>query len=373
MTNNSPTSKSIIVVLFNANGLKNHVNEIQAVLYEKRIDIALITETHFTKYSNIFIPGYTLFISNHPDNTAHGGVAIIIKSTLSFFQLPNFSQDYLQSCAVSIKLNNIPITIAAIYCPPRHNISSLQFVDYFSSINSNFIIGGEINAKHQAWGCRAGNPRGNVLYSFVNAKKYSILAPPGPTYWPTSSCKKPDILDIFIAKVPSNLYCTPENILDLNSDHSSVLLTINASPTIRMTSPKLFYPSTDRIKFHNLVDQEISLNVKLKTHEDIDNAVDKLTSIIQTASWESQTISAPTTHMNLLLPIHLRPLITDKRRARARYQTSRLPSHKALYNKLANSLKKHLLKYKSNIVEQKLSSLTTSDGSLWRETNKLLQ
>ncbi|KAL4113122.1 hypothetical protein QTP88_016805 [Uroleucon formosanum] len=75
----------------------------------------------------------------------------------------------------------------------------------------------------------------------------------------------------------TNLYCTLENILELNSDHSSVLLTINASPTIRITPPKLCYPSTDRIKFHNLVYQDITLNVKLKTHEDIDNVVDKFT------------------------------------------------------------------------------------------------
>jgi len=173
----------------------------------------------------------------------------------------------------------------------------------------------------------------------VKAKKYSILAPPGTTYWPTSLRKKPDILDIFIAKVPSNLFCTTENIQDLNSDHSSVLLTINASPTLRMTPPKLFYTSTDRIKFHNLVDQEITLNVELKTHEDIDNAVDKFTSIFQSAAWASQSKSTPTFNNISLLPIHIRSLITDKRRARARYQTSRLPSHKALYNKLSNSVK----------------------------------
>lgn len=140
-----------------------------------------------------------------------------------------------------------------------------------------------------------------------------------------------------------------------------------------MTAPKLFYPSTDRIKFHNLVDQEITLNVKLKTHEDIDNAVDKLTSIIQSAAWASQSKSTPTSNSIPSLPIHIRSLITDKRRARARYQTSRLPSQRALYNKLSNSLKKQLLKYKSDIFEQKLSNLSSSDGSLWRETNKLLQ
>ena len=50
--------------------------------------------------------------------------------------LPNFTRDYLQSCAVTIKLNNISITIASIYCPPRHNISDSQFNDYFRSSNS---------------------------------------------------------------------------------------------------------------------------------------------------------------------------------------------------------------------------------------------
>ena len=84
MTNKSPTSKSIIVILFNANGLKNRINELQAVLYEKRIDIALITETHFTKYSNVSIPGYTLLKSNHPDNKAHGGVAVILNLLCPF-------------------------------------------------------------------------------------------------------------------------------------------------------------------------------------------------------------------------------------------------------------------------------------------------
>lgn len=148
MINNSPTKTFLIILLFNANGLKNHINEIQTVLYEKRIYIPLITETHFTKYSQVHIPGYIIYKSNHPDNTAHGGVAIIIKSTLSFSPLPNFTRDYLQSCAIIIKLNNIPITIASTYCPPKHNISAPQFNDYFSTINSNFIIGGDINAKH---------------------------------------------------------------------------------------------------------------------------------------------------------------------------------------------------------------------------------
>jgi exonuclease III len=78
MSTNNITNKSILILQFNANGLKNHINVLETVLYNKRIDIALITETHFTKYSHINIPGYKVLNTNHPDNTAHGGVAIII-------------------------------------------------------------------------------------------------------------------------------------------------------------------------------------------------------------------------------------------------------------------------------------------------------
>jgi len=81
---NSVTNSSLLILQFNANGLKNHVHELELLLNNKRIDIALITETHFTKYTKIFISGYTLVHTNHPDNTAHGGVAIYIKSIISF-------------------------------------------------------------------------------------------------------------------------------------------------------------------------------------------------------------------------------------------------------------------------------------------------
>ncbi|XP_022168754.1 uncharacterized protein LOC111032661 [Myzus persicae] len=54
---------------------------------------------------------------------------------------------------------------------------------------------------------------------------YNILAPPGPTYFPTSLRKKPDLLDIFVSNTPSNLFLMTGNLLEPTSDHSAVLLT----------------------------------------------------------------------------------------------------------------------------------------------------
>ena len=240
---------------------------------------------------------------------------------------------------------------------------------------NNFIIGGDYNAKHQSWGCRVTNPRGNLLYNFSSLKKYKILAPPGPTYWPTSVRKKPDILDIFVTKIPSNLYYSINNTLDLNSDHSSVILNIDATPQTRAASPKLFTAATDRLKFHNTIAAEIKLKISLKSADEIDDAVNNLTTLIQSAASKSNTQNTTTNslHKYPFVSEQVRSLIVEKRRARARYQITRLPSHKIAYNKLANSLKKYLAKNKADMYEQKMTSLSSDEGSLWRETKKLLQ
>jgi len=204
---------------------------------------------------------------------------------------------------ILIKLNSIPITIGAFYSPPRHNITNIIFTDFFNIIKNNFIIGGDFNAKHHAWGCRPNNPRGIVLQNFININNFNILSPPKPTYWPSSIRKKPDILDIFVANIPSNLHCSVNNILDLNSDHSSELLSISATPLIRTESHKLFYPSTNRFQFQNLVNEQVNLKIKLKSKLDVDEAINNLITLIQSAAWAATKYIKPhNAYLNLFLP-----------------------------------------------------------------------
>uniref|UniRef100_A0A2S2Q7E7 Putative RNA-directed DNA polymerase n=1 Tax=Sipha flava TaxID=143950 RepID=A0A2S2Q7E7_9HEMI len=186
--------------------------------------------------------------------------------------------------------------------------------------------------------------------------------------------KKPDILDIFISKTPSNLYCAVNNILDLNSDHSSVILNVDATPQINSVSHSLFSPSTNRYTFHNIIAQKVDLSIKLKTEHDIDEAINNLSELIHSAASLSNTLTTSKHSVQNLTPLpeQIRSLIVEKRRARAVYQRTRLPSHKNAYNKLANSLKKTLAKNKADTLEQKLTNLSFSDGSLWKETKKLL-
>jgi len=163
-------------------------------------------------------------------------------------------------------------------------MNSQNYADYFSTLSHNFIIGDDYNAKHHSWGCRTNNPRGNVLHNFITQKGFKALAPPGPTYWPTSFRKKPDILDIFVSNTPSNIYYTTSNLLEPSSDHSTVLLTVSAAPPIRSCPPKLFHSTTDKQKFHDLVDRNINLKISLKTTQEIDDAINNFTNVFQTAA-----------------------------------------------------------------------------------------
>lgn len=69
----------------------------------------------------------------------------------------------------------------------------------------------------------------------------------------------------------------------------------------RLEPPKLFYATTNQLKFHDLVDQEIKLIIKLKLTDDIDQAAKYLINVIQLATWlsNSPTPYKPVDHIFL--------------------------------------------------------------------------
>ncbi|VVC39860.1 Endonuclease/exonuclease/phosphatase [Cinara cedri] len=188
-------------------------------------------------------------------------------------------------------INHIPITFAVTFCPPKHKITPLQYENFFNDLGHYFIVGGDLNAKNQPRGCHTSNPKRLTLIQIVNRKNYSILAPPDPTYWPTSKNKRPDILDIFIVNIPTNIQNVINNCLELCSDHTSVL-SLDAQPPLRPRKACLTDGTTDWNKFREIIEQNINLKTRLKCPNELENAVQHFTNIIQTAAWSS-TIRKP--------------------------------------------------------------------------------
>jgi len=61
------------------------------------------------------------------------------------------------------------------------------------------------------------------------------MAPPGPTYWPSHYNRLPDILDIYVKKLPSNIHSDLTNLYDLSSHYTPTMfkLGLNVPPQQR--------------------------------------------------------------------------------------------------------------------------------------------
>ena len=100
--------------LWNANGLSQRTLELKAFLIENRLDVMLISETHFTDRSHIRIPGFTVYDTQHPDGTARGGTALLIRNNIKHYLFSKVKTAHLQATNVLIEDQRGPL-IAVSY------------------------------------------------------------------------------------------------------------------------------------------------------------------------------------------------------------------------------------------------------------------
>lgn len=126
MINISLTANSLLILFWNANGIRirNHLADLIFTIHNKRIDIAL---SYLTSHSKIHMPCYNVLLTNHPDDTTHGGAVILIKSSLLYHPFSQFTESYIQAYTILIKLDHTLITITSAYYPPKHNITPIQY------------------------------------------------------------------------------------------------------------------------------------------------------------------------------------------------------------------------------------------------------
>ena len=107
------------IAIWNANGLCQHTQEINSFLQTFQLDILLVSETHFTERSHMKIPNYNIYHTTHPDETAHGGTAVIIRQNIKHHARAEYKQNNIQTTSISLEDNTRKRTISAIYCPPE--------------------------------------------------------------------------------------------------------------------------------------------------------------------------------------------------------------------------------------------------------------
>lgn len=167
--------ENIRVVAWNANGLLQHRNEVQMFLDLNKVDVCLISEKHFTRESYLKIKEYNMYLATHPQNAARGGSAIIIKNNLLHNVEVKIETDKIQLIVIKVKTKRYKVTIAAIYCPPRHNIHKSEYLTMLHSLGEKFILGGDFNAKYTYWVKANHQQRQTVTRSDYRKRQRSTL------------------------------------------------------------------------------------------------------------------------------------------------------------------------------------------------------
>jgi exonuclease III len=228
------------IAQWKANGLQQHKEEVKLFLNQNQIDILLISETHNTTKNHFTISGYDLCYTNHPDGTAHGGTAIIIKNTIAHYVQLKYTEPVIQATSVRVKGPLCDITIAAVYCPQRYNLKAEHFEAFFQTLGQSFLDGGDFNSKHTLWGSRLTTTKGRELAKVIQAQNNSYLS-----YWPTDANKIPDLLDFFITNGISTTYADVQASYDLTSNHTPIIVTISTTIVVRQPALRLHTSHTN--------------------------------------------------------------------------------------------------------------------------------
>ncbi|KAL1454650.1 hypothetical protein WDU94_010864 [Cyamophila willieti] len=300
------------------------------------IDIACITETHLQPVENFKIPNYKVYRSDRVPVSSYGGVAVIVKKKFVHepIILPPMICFEIQGVTISLD-NGSKLRIFSTYRSSKPlSVRDLNAVFRDNSIPT--ILAGDLNCKHPAWFSVVSNPNGIKLFELMNQSDWVVSAPDEPTYFPTHMNRHPDVLDI----------CPPRLKLINGPVNWDVF---RARIESKLTIP----PSFDGVSA-------------------IDEAVDSFTNLVKESVYVS---SGPhqTWSYKLVLPFHLRSLISYKHRIRRRWQRNRLAADKKLLNILTKKVKKQLDEFWYANYQEYLSDLHPDDGSLYKETKRILR
>lgn len=366
-------SKPLKIIIWNANGLAQRALELKQFITEQSADILIISETHFTNKSFLKIPNYNIYNTNHPSGRGHGGTAIIASAKLKCIELGQYNHEFLQSTAIQIEDISGALTIAALYCPPKHTITPDQYCTYLKTLGQRYIVGGDFNAKHIDWGSRMTNVKGRNLLKAIRICNSNHISTGEPTYWPSDPKKKPDLIDFCIIKNVDKRKISMQSCLDLSSDHSPIILEYSSEIVAEKVGCRLYNKKTDWETFREIVELSLTASVSLKEPDEIESAVVLLNDVVTEAALQSTPINTPKPVL-LHTPAAIRNKIQEKRKLRKRWQCTRCPADKTKLNKATADLKQALRDLENEKTHKYLSSLTATsatDYSLWKATKAL--
>ncbi|XP_072400980.1 uncharacterized protein [Diabrotica undecimpunctata] len=180
--------QNLKIIQWNARSLKANKNYFYQILMEEKFDIAIISETWYKPTDNIKFNNFNVIAVNR--DKGYGGVAIFISHKI-IYEVIQFNHNFnpkIEVFGINIILGNQKLAIVSLYKPSDVRAKSQDYINLFSQIKHDCIIGGDFNAHHGMWGSPACSHDGRVLVDaldhfpnliVINDGSATRISPPG--------------------------------------------------------------------------------------------------------------------------------------------------------------------------------------------------
>ncbi|UYV73759.1 hypothetical protein LAZ67_11000775 [Cordylochernes scorpioides] len=184
----------------------------------------VLKETKLNEKYNLKYKNYNILRKDR--NKEGGGLAFLIKNLYYediAINIPNTSD--LEAQGIKVYLNqNKTINIFNMYHPPNNKLIDDGTMAQF--LTDNTIIVGDLNAKHQLWGCSTPNPRGKILSNLFDDNAFMCLNDGNPTHH-SYSYNTAQALDISFSSPDIFHKCKWQILKSIGSDHLPILIEIS--------------------------------------------------------------------------------------------------------------------------------------------------
>ena len=358
------TLTDLNILQLNVDGLQHKSTELNKVLSDNNVHIALLQETVLPKH-NVSTPGYTQVLCEC--QKCRGVMTLIRKDVQA--ETTNAPVGDVDVQKTNVWLGKCQYNIFNIYCPP----ASLVDIPLQDTHFKNTIIAGDFNANTPSLGYSHYNKRGRELEDLCNSTnlilEQDMESPPTLLHKAHKTTGRPD-LTLMSADVYDS--CQVQVIDDVGSDHLPILITIKSKTkqvskkrrtlwNFKKTNWKAYAAATDATLGH--------LDV---TEGSEDEVCQKIIDNILKAAREH----IPRGHRKRYKPFwnkELEETVKLRRKARKKAEKNPTPENKTAHNRLTAKVRLLVRKGKkdhwTNTCEQ--LNLNQEGHKAWKLINNL--
>ena len=202
-------------------------------------------------------------------------------------------------------------------------------------------------------------------------RNLEALSSGDPTYWPSDTRKKTDVIDFFVARLVHRHQCDIHTVADLSSDHIPICATFSLQASAKLLQTPLVNRYTDWDLYRQYLEPVTQHHLPIQTAADLESIVALFTGALQEAANRSTpTLSSSPTN---IVSSNFSETCHARRRARKRWQLTRSPEDLRELRRCNNRVRQELRKSRNESFASFLSELSPSPDknySLWKSTRK---